>query len=55
MYHYVITRYERGLSRVLFQGGYGISPILKPVDLFEANKAFARILKFIVIYGLLTR
>ena len=37
--HYIINRYERGLSRVLLQGGYGISPILKPVVLFEANQS----------------
>jgi hypothetical protein len=37
--HYIINRYERGLSSVLFQGGYGISPILKPVVLFETNKS----------------
>jgi len=35
--HYIINRYERGMSRIILEAGYGIASVLKPTVVVAAN------------------
>lgn len=37
--HYIINRYERGMSREILSNNYGISPIINPIVFMEGNKS----------------